>query len=354
MKSHIFAPALALLAVAPASPGSVSERPSRPDAVETGVPAPAEESGPLSFSVDGGGLTWSIPRGELLVYEVEVDIGILGSPQVGELALECGVKPYATPVLVEPGSATPSDSAGLETGWARATASGEHMLYSLHELIETSFLPQEWPRLLYRTTQSGSESRRRDLKIGVQDGAPIAWYRSDRHCKGCTNREHYLKPNWAWQDERHCKKCKRGEHRVWRDPQTRAVGPRAVDMLSAVLIARSMIERGEERVAFQVIDKTDLWDISIRRGSPRVLEVPAGKFRAVPLMLDTRLPAGEPEVDEAFSALFGLHGSIQIWVEESSGVPILIAGDVPAGPMDLGVRASLKRAVGAELARVRE
>lgn len=335
-----------LLGAAGLSAGA--EEPTTGKAVDSASQADAPA---LTVSVDGGGLVWSIPREERLEYEVEVDMGVLGRPDVGKLVIESGVKPFRAGVLV-PSPKMAGEQ--LEMGWVRARASGESMVYTLDELIETSWLPQDFPRLYYRSTQTGSEHRRRQLKIGVQDAQPGSWYRADRHCKGCKNREHYLEPNWAWQDEHHCEKCKRGEHRIWRDPTTREVGPRAVDMLSAVLIMRAMIESGAQSVEFQVLDKSDLWDVTIRRGAQQTIEVPAGKFRAVPLVLTTSVPEGELEDhDDKFSALFGLSGSIQIWVEQSSGVPILILGDIPAGPLSFGVRASLKEFSGTPVAPVR-
>ncbi len=295
---------------------------------------------PLEVSIGDDGLSWGVPRDERLEYDVEIEIGVLGNPHVGRMTLESGVKPFQSGVLLPSSNAVAGDD--LEAAWIRARARGQHMVYKLDELIETSWLPQDFPTLYYRSTQTGSEHRQRQIKIGAQDGAPHGWYRSDRHCKGCQNREHFLKPNWAWSDESHCGRCKRAEHRIWGKPETRSVGPRTVDMLSAVLIARSMVERGEETIAFQVLDKTDLWDIVIRRGERKTIEVPAGKFRAVPLSLTTSVPAGEPvPEDQKFAALFGLHGTLRIWVEEHTGVPLLIAGDVPAGPLNFGVRASL-------------
>ena len=56
--------------------------------------------------------------------------------------------------------------------------------------------------------------------------------------------------------------------------------------------------------------------------------------------------ANEPE-EAKFKGLFGLKGSIEIWLEANSGVPIWISGTVPAGPIDVGVEARLREVVGA-------
>ncbi len=79
-----------------------------------------------------------------------------------------------------------------------------------------------------------------------------------------------------------------------------------------------------------------------------VFRVPAGRFDCVEVQLKTSRPAGEPSDDEGFQGLFGIHGTIQIWFEATTGVPVLISGTLPVPILgDLDVRVQLKKATGA-------
>ena len=309
--------------------------------------ARAEQEGaslaPFVWSVDDGALTFEVPRGEKLVFDVQVDIGVLGDPEIGTMTIETGVDPYEPGVLVGE-----TDGAGAEVGWIRAVATGESVFYSVEEVLTTSYLPQTWPRVLHRKVQTGSENRRAEQKIGLHDDKRTVWSRRDRHCKECDDRTHWLKPKFTWSDEKHCQRCKKAEHRVWGEPETRGIDARAVDMLSAVLIAREMVSSGARRRDFQVLDRIKPWDVRMRTGGRKIVELPLGKYDAVLLRLETKVPENEPPREDAkFKGLFGLKGSIEIWLEANSGVPVWITGTVPAGPIDVGIEARLREVVGA-------
>ena len=103
-------------------------------------------------------------------------------------------------------------------------------------------------------------------------------------------------------------------------------------MLSAVLIAREMVASGARRRDFQVLDRIKPWDVRMRTGGRKVVELPLGNYDAVLLRLETKIPEGEPPREETkFKGLFGLKGSIEIWLEANSGVPVWITGTVPLG-----------------------
>ena len=97
------------------------------------------------------------------------------------------------------------------------------------------------------------------------------------------------------------------------------------------------------RLSFPVADKLDLWEIVLRRGKAEQLETDAGVFNAVQLLFEPRPYKGEELGERAqerakkFEGLFGLQGSIELWVEAKTGVPLLIAGEIPVGPIDLDI-----------------
>jgi hypothetical protein len=184
----------------------------------------------------------------------------------------------------------------------------------------------------------------RELRIGQLDGALCASYRSNRHCKGCQNREHFVDSIWAWGEPYHCDKCKRAEHRVWKDPVSRPVPAGTVDMLSAVYVARAMIELGLQETSFPLIDQLRLWRLHVVQGARKRCAVPAGEFECRQVKLETTLEAGEAEDgSKQFQGLFGLEGSIRIFFESRTGVPVLIQGELPipvplVGNLDLSVQ----------------
>jgi len=277
-----------------------------------------------------------IPDGEVLDYEVVVDIALLGSTGMGSFQLSAGTEAFHQGLnAAEPG---PSQS---KTGWIRGRAMGSYLNYTLDHVIEARILPQDWPRVIYRDTQSGTENRRRELMYGLRDGKPAAWSRSDRHCKGCDNKEHFLEGTWPFSSDHHCEKCRRPEHRVWRKPETREVPEGCVDMLSAVHLARAMVREGREELEFPLIDRDSWWAVRLERSERKVVTVPAGSFDCVSIKLTPK--RANEEDGGRFQGLFGIHGSLAIWLEGATGVPVKIEGVVPAGPLDVDVALKLSR-----------
>jgi hypothetical protein len=335
--------------VAGAPAGGGRARDATSAAPETSEPD-ADATGDVMISRGAELLAILIPRSEELVFDVEVDLGIAGDVTAGKVTLSSGAEPYVEGL--PPRGAAPKKS-GKEVGWIKSVAEGSHLGYVLHHELYVRHLPQQMPRILYQDTQSGSENRRRKLKIGVQDGGLVCVYDHDGHCKGCTNREHYVESKWPWGDPHHCDKCKRPEHRAWKDPVSRTIPAGSVDMLSAVYLARSIVRDGRENTVFSLIDKQRVWNVELRRGRRARIEVPAGRFECVEIQLLTSLPPGEKDDGSRFEGLFGIHGKIQIWFEQATGVPVLIAGSLPVPVVgELDVRVQLKSANGTPAAFV--
>lgn len=312
-------------------------------------------AGPLVVERGPEMLPVRLPASEKLEFDVVVDLGVLGKAKAGNVTLRSGTEAFQVG-LPMPGMAP---STGGVVGWIESHAKGKHLGYEIDHVLLTKVLPQEWPHIFYRDTQRGSENRRRELKIGRMtptmrgtieaasggEEPPLghldSWYRNDGHCKGCERREHYVESRLPWGDDHHCKKCKRAEHREWRDPHLRSTPQGTVDMLSAIFLARSLVADGIEVTTFPMLDKTELWDVTLTRGEEMQVETPAGKFEVTEVVLSTTIPESEDREEEEFSGMFGIHGTIQIWVDSKTGVPVVIGGDLPVGPLDLQVRVRL-------------
>lgn len=301
--------------------------------------ASATNAAPLRIERGDGEQALIVPRDEELRFDVTLNLGALGSPKVGVVTITSRVTPfYANGVL----TLAPDEPVG-EQASVVAHAVGEYALYQADQTISTLILPQAWPNLIYRSAQSGTENRQREQFIGVRDGVSISQHRSDGHCRGCEDRAHFMKPNWVWQDEYHCAKCKRPEHRMWRAPETHPVPERTLDMVAAVVAARSMVLEKKTTAKFTLLDKEDLWIVDLSLGKRERRKVKAGTFDAVEVKLVARPPEGAKGRESDFEGLFGLHGSISIWMQAESGVPIEVRGSVPAGPLELDVAIELTK-----------
>lgn len=318
-------------------------------------PDPPAEEGPLVVSRGAGWDPLVIPRNEELDYDVEIDVGLLGDLQVGRVTLSTGQEPYLAG-LPAPGGTIETEPT-RRVGWIRSQARGAYLGYELRHELETRHLPQAWPSVLYRDSQAGSENRRRELKLGLLDGHLTAIYRHDGHCKGCRNPEHFVESTWMWGQPYHCGKCKRAEHRVWSGAESREIAPGTVDLLTAVYLARSMIQDGRAESTIPVIDKQKQWILTITRGAMRTIETPAGRFRCALAQLDTRVPPDESRAENSkFQGLFGIQGTIKIWMDVATGIPVLISGELPVPviqTLDLNVRLRSYRGTPKSFAPVR-
>lgn len=319
-------------------------------ALDVGAPAPLVQRGPFVMNRGPDRLAVRFPRDEELQYSVSIALGVLGTPTVGKVTMSSKVEPFTPSEGPLPDGVEPT----LEQVLVMAVAEGSYAVYSVKEVIATRVLPQLFPRLEHTTTQTGSENRRRELLIGRRDDAPISTYRSDGHCKGCKERKHFVESTWPWKDAAHCDGCKRGEHRDWREPRTKEIPEGVLDMVSAVMLARTMVEQGRSEIQFTLLDREKLWEVELKRGRRGRRKVGAGEYDVVEVLLGARAGGAaeanekspsEPKKEE-FVGLFGMHGSISIWMHPESGVPVAITGLVPAGPVTLDVVVELIRARG--------
>ena len=309
---------------------------SAPEAVDDAAAVEASAPrAPLTMPRGEGLHPLIVPDGEVLVFEAFVDLGL--EAKAGTVTLSAGSEPFSAG-LPTPGARVESD--GLRTAWIESRAQGAHLGYKLDHTVHTRILPTEWPRYFHKDLQQGSENRKRELKIGVRDGQPMAWARANSHCGGCQRREHFVESHLPWGDDFHCKKCKRMEHRDWRPAVEREVPEGTVDLLAAIYLSRTLLLEDIDSLTFPMLTRLDLWEVTLSQGEEKKKKTPAGEFICREIKLSTTIPEGENS-DKEFKGLFGMHGTIHIWLERESGIPVLINGRVPIGPLDLGVSVKL-------------
>lgn len=276
-----------------------------------------QEAAPRSYVVQRPGATIAIPREETLVYEVFISLGPFAS-NAGTVTQRTAVGPFQPSLLAGVGT---EDTQGLETAYLSIHAKGGYQVYKLDTLIEARHFSRGWPRVVYRTADRGTEKRRREVKFGVRDGSGSASYRGDTEDGA---------PKGA---------------RIWTEYQTREVPADTLDMLSSIFMVRTLIEQKKQTLSFPLIDKLSLWQVTLRRREEKTVEIPAGAFEAVEVLIQPEPYAGE-EISEKkkkrFKGLFGIHGETRLWVEKQTGVPVRIQGDLPIGFLRIGVDVRLR------------
>lgn len=262
----------------------------------------------------------AVPRSERLVYRVRAGVGGLDAP-VGTVTMEASVEPYRESVLVLKRT---NGDASRESGRMRIQAGGDYKLFRMDATIETFVHPVRWPFLVYNFSQTGSKHRKQEVVLGWKDGRPHGRYRRDS-----------------------TRNAPKGT-RIWKEPTERALPVEALDMVSASYFARTMALEDRLVMKFPVADKLDLWEIHLKRGKTGRIETGAGAFEALQIVLDPRPFPGEGASEdvedklETFEGLFGLQGSISFWVDRHTGVPVLISGDIPVGPIKIAVSVVLE------------
>jgi hypothetical protein len=284
-------------------------------------------------------------RHEVLEYRAYISFGFLET-SVGTVTITSDVDPYQESLLLSPprkrgakaaeGDRAENDAAASPPGEVpeeepeeakhtvhfRVHAKGDYSLYSMDARIDTRILPQEWPRYSYRYVHEGTENRRREILLGRREGGWQSSYRKDTR-----------------------KGAPKGT-RIWKEPATREIPEGTLDMLSALFLTRTLVRDDLRVLRFPLIDKKTLWRLRLTKGKRKRMEISAGTFDVVEIILSPSAFPGEEAKEgkkEKFEGLFGIHGSIHLWADHQTGIPVRIQGDLPIGPLSLGIDVVLRK-----------
>ena len=318
-----------LLASTSTPPQSGGDSPPRSDQESTPAPdsSPSEKSPrqPVTklHQLD------DLPFGETLVYRGFVEKAGL-RVQAGRATLKAHFNKAGDPVL-------------------EARAFAEKFGYKLNTRIQTTLQQSSFAPSLYEVSERGTE--RRTKKLVFKDAG--ADFVRLKHCRveGCENPEHLVKqPKMhgpiPWGTElAHCpdKKCRHRAHYSWQTRLEHQFEEQYVDLLSAVYMARLVdFDTKAEPVVIPIVNDTRRWKVRVHARREKSIEVHAGTFDAVQLVLEPIVADGG-EKKEKFKGLFGLNGAIKVWVEKSTRRPILIEGTLPFAFLDLHAEVELER-----------
>jgi hypothetical protein len=258
---------------------------------------------PAQFRFEPGAKTPAllIPRDEELVYKAYLGY-LLSETKVGKVVQVCKVEQQRAPLI----ATTPVPMG--ETACILLEAEAEFLTMELSSKLEARVLPQDWPRLKYYSESTSSQTRKRELWIGLCDGKPRSRFQSDT------------------------KKGAPDGTRIWKPARERDVPEGSLDMLSAIFMTRALVREGGESLTFPLVDKDRVWQLRLKRGEESRLELPAGTFEVVEVVLEPEpWPDEKIEADklEQFEGVFGLQGTIHLWVEKRTGIAVRIEGEIP-------------------------
>lgn len=251
-----------------------------------------------------------IPSGERLEYKAYLEFGILSS-QVGTVVQTCEVAAQPPSILMS--SSAPALG---ETASIKLHASGSYLLHSLESTLETRMLPQDWPRIRAQSVSTSSQTRRREVLLGKKDGQLVSSSRAET-----------------------TKGAPKGT-RIWRPAKEREVPEGTLDMLMGVFQVRALIRERKTELVFPLIDAERLWRLRLRRGEERRMELsPGTSFDVVEIVLEPEPHPGETfEQKQRFEGVFGIQGSLHLWVEKRTGIAVRIQGVLPIGGEDALIR----------------
>ncbi|MCA8960100.1 MAG: DUF3108 domain-containing protein [Planctomycetes bacterium] len=252
-------------------------------------------------------------------------------------------------VTVDAGRATfavARDDEGRVTLTARAR--GEKFGYSLDTSVTTTLSADLTRPAVYHYRQSGSEKREKKVTFGER----VADYILEKHCMepDCQDRAHFvLRQGGMFSEDEwvHCydRDCRIPAHRHWKHRRHFDLSERHFDVLSAVYYARTLgLAPGSEPIEVPVITDWDRWRVRVQAREGGKIRVKAGTFDTFKLTLDP-VPEEGTEADEEFKGLFGLNGTIHIWVDKATSRPVLVQGKLPFAFMDLHARVELESVV---------
>ena len=268
-----------------------------------------------------------LPFGETLVYRGRVKKAGL-SFEAGRATLRVKMDREANPVL-------------------EARAFGEKFGYRMNTRITSTLDPITLRPEQHFTAERGTERRTKKV-VFLDDGADFIRL---KHCKDpdCKDPSHKVKQAKMhgpipWGTEHvHCKDrdCKHRSHYDWRVRSEHRYEGTYVDLLSAIYLARQIeFDPNAEPIVLPIVNDTRRWNVRVRAKKQKKITVKAGTFDAVQLLLEP-LPGDLGEEKEKFKGLFGLNGTIQIWVDRTTRRPILIEGTLPFAFLDLHAQVEL-------------
>ena len=115
----------------------------------------------------------------------------------------------------------------------------------------------------------------------------------------------------------------------WENRSTFPIQPEVNDILYTLYFARDIGEVVGTKKNYWFVEKTHIWKAMVTvTGEKRLNLGRAGTFEALKIAIEPDY-TGEQEMGDKFSGLFGVEGSLELWVDKKTRIPLIVRGQVP-------------------------
>ena len=237
-----------------------------------------------------------------------------------------------------------SDSASRKILHGRGK--GERFGYELDQRIVSVLETNGIRPVSFHNTQRGSEHHTKKL---IFEDDKIHYYKQT-HCREeqCKKEEHLIS-EVAWKGpipwgtkKTHCyeKECKNPQHEIWFKRETHQVDEPFVDLLTAIYVARTAtFDPDGDPLIIPVVNDDSRWFVIVQPLSRQKLKVEEGEYDSIELSLTPVSSDGDEK--KRFKGLFGIHGTLRVWIDPLTGKPLLIKGTLPISILNLEARIEL-------------
>lgn len=195
---------------------------------------------------------------------------------------------------------------GKEAYCFDAHALGHYVIYTLDIRLSSIVDAASLRSLLFRRREVGSEMR--EYQVVFDREARMAVYRR--------------KPGKFTS-------VKKMDATPWEDRSTFTIGPDVNDILYTLYFARGIGDRVGNKQYYRFVEKTKIWKARVAVTGEERLDIGrAGAFDALKVAIEPDY-TDEPETGEKFSGLFGVTGSLEVWVDKKTRIPLIVKGQVP-------------------------
>lgn len=239
-----------------------------------------------------------------------------------------------------------------------ARGKGDRFGYTIDQQITSRLDRSSGHPVAYTNVQRGSEHHTKQLDF---EEGKITYSRRE-HCRDpeCKDKNHDVaEVEWKgpipWGTRsKHCgdRDCGIAAHELWVTKKVHEVDEPYVDLLTSIYVARtaSFPEDGSPMI-IPAVNDDHRWLVEVRQMQQKELTVSEGTYDAIELSLTPLASDGDSK--KRFKGLFGIHGTLRVWIDSVTRKPLLIQGTLPISVLDLKARIELISTGDAEIIKLR-
>ena len=239
-----------------------------------------------------------------------------------------------------------------------ARGKGDRFGYTIDQQITSRLDRSSGHPIAYTNVQRGTEHHTKQLDF---EEGKITYSRRE-HCRDpeCKDKNHDVaEVEWKgpipWGTRsKHCgdRDCGTAAHELWVTKKVHEVDEPYVDLLTSIYVARtaSFPEDGSPMI-IPAVNDDHRWLVEVRQMQQKELTVSEGTYDAIELSLTPLASDGDSK--KRFKGLFGIHGTLRVWIDSVTRKPLLIQGTLPISVLDLKARIELISTGDAEIIKLR-